>query len=181
MIVTDTTLLEVKIIEPKIFKDERGFFFESYNKKIFDKAIGKKINFVQDNHSKSIQWTLRGLHFQLERPQGKLIRCVQGEIFDVAVDIRKNSSTFGKWVGAYLNAENKKMLWIPEGFAHGFLVLTETAEVLYKATDFYHPESERSISWNDQTLQIQWPIPSGVAPRLSNKDASAFLIKEIMY
>jgi len=163
-----TTIPEVIIIEPRIFADERGFFLESYQKQRFAEA-GISFYFVQDNHSKSQQGVLRGLHYQIQQPQGKLIRVIAGEIFDVAVDIRKSSPTFGKWVGDYLSAENKKMLWVPAGFAHGFCVTSPTAEVLYKATDYYAPQWERSIVWNDLTINIDWPT-KGSIPTLSPKD-----------
>ncbi|EEW0466670.1 TPA: dTDP-4-dehydrorhamnose 3,5-epimerase, partial [Escherichia coli] len=148
----------VLIFEPKVFGDERGFFMESFNQKVFEEAVGRKVEFVQDNHSKSSKGVLRGLHYQLEPyAQGKLVRCVVGEVFDVAVDIRKSSPTFGKWVGVNLSAENKRQLWIPEGFAHGFLVLSEIAEFVYKTTNYYHPESEGCIKWDDSFLMIDWP------------------------
>jgi dTDP-4-dehydrorhamnose 3,5-epimerase len=156
------------LIEPKVFQDERGFFLESYQKKKFQE-IGIVAEFVQDNHSKSCQGTLRGLHYQIKQPQGKLVRVISGEIFDVAVDIRKTSATYGQWVGDYLSAENKRMLWIPEGFAHGFYVTSPAAEVLYKATDYYAPEWERSILWNDPTINIQWPLQDE-SPLLSTRD-----------
>jgi len=169
MNVTDTKIPDVKVIEPTVFEDERGFFFESFNHKKFEEAIGRKVTFVQDNHSKSSKSVLRGLHYQLPpHAQGKLVRVVQGEVFDVAVDIRKSSPTFGQWVAEVLSAGNKKQLWIPEGFAHGFLTLSDTAEFLYKTTDYYAKECERSIRWNDQTLRIEWP-PMKV-PILSEKD-----------
>lgn len=159
MNISRTKIPEVLIIEPKVFGDERGFFYESYNHKNFEQAVGKEVNFVQDNHSKSTKGVLRGLHFQkAPYAQGKLVRCVVGEVFDVAVDIRENSDTYGQWVGIVLSAENKRQLWIPEGFAHGFLVLSETAEFLYKATNYYHPESEGGVIWNDQYLNIDWPM-----------------------
>lgn len=159
---------EVLLIEPQIFEDERGFFFESFNERKFEKAIGRSVAFVQDNHSKSVKGVLRGLHYQLpSMAQGKLVRCVQGKVFDVAVDIRKDSSTFGQWVGEVLSAENKKQLWIPEGFAHGFVTLSETAEFLYKTTNFYAPDHERCIIWNDPVLGITWGCES---PILSSKD-----------
>lgn len=164
---------DVIIFEPKVFGDERGFFYESFNHKIFEAAVGKKIEFVQDNHSRSAKNVLRGLHYQIQQPQGKLVRVVQGEVFDVAVDIRKNSPTFGQWVGEILSAENKKQLWIPEGFAHGFVTLSETAEFLYKTTDYWAPEFERCIRWSDPDLNIAWPID--VAPVVSSKDAGGFL------
>lgn len=171
MNIIQTTIPDVLILEPKVFGDERGFFFESFNQAKFDAAIGKKVQFVQDNHSRSAKNVLRGLHYQIQQPQGKLVRVVQGAVFDVAVDIRQSSPTFGQHVGLELSAENKRMLWVPEGFAHGFLVLTESAEFLYKTTDYYAPEYERSIAWNDPTLNIQWPLT--VAPTLSGKDAHA--------
>ena len=158
MKVTDTKIPDVKIIEPTVFEDERGFFFESFNHKKFEEAIGRKVTFVQDNHSKSSKSVLRGLHYQLPpHEQGKLLRVVQGEVFDVAVDIRKSSPTFGQWVAEVLSAENKKQLWMPEGFAHGFLTLSETAEFLYKTTNYYSRESERVIRWDDKSLRIAWP------------------------
>ena len=174
MQVTKLAIPDVLLIEPKVFGDDRGFFFESFNQGQFEAAIGKKVNFVQDNHSKSSKNVLRGLHYQIQNPQGKLVRVVAGEVFDVAVDIRKSSSTFGQWVGEMLSADNKKQLWVPEGFAHGFVTLSETAEFLYKTTDYYAPEFERSIAWNDPTLAIEWPI-QGI-PTLSNKDQQAKLL-----
>jgi len=171
-----TIIPDVIVIEPKVFADGRGFFLESYQTKRFIEA-GIDVNFVQDNHSKSRLGTLRGLHYQIYQPQGKLIRAISGEIFDVAVDIRRNSPTFGKWVGDYLSAENKKMLWVPAGFAHGFYVTTSEAEVLYKATDYYAPQWERSIAWDDPTINIEWPI-QGIKPTLSQKDMNGkFLIE----
>jgi dTDP-4-dehydrorhamnose 3,5-epimerase len=167
---------DVLMIEPKIFGDDRGFFFESFNQRAFEDAVGGEVNFVQDNHSKSSQGVLRGLHYQLHNPQGKLVRIVEGAVFDVAVDLRRSSPTFGKWVGEVLSAENKRQLWIPEGFAHGFLVLTETAEFLYKTTNYYDPASERSIVWNDPSLGIDWPQDQ--TPILSAKDQSARLFGE---
>lgn len=158
MNVIKTEIPDVLIFEPKVFGDERGFFMESFNQKVFEEAVGRKVEFVQDNHSKSSKGVLRGLHYQLEPyTQGKLVRCVVGEVFDVAVDIRKSSPTFGKWVGVNLSAENKRQLWIPEGFAHGFLVLSEIAEFVYKTTNYYHPESEGCIKWDDSFLMIDWP------------------------
>lgn len=172
MKVIKTDIPDVLIFEPKVFGDDRGFFFESFNQKVFEEAIGYKVNFVQDNHSKSCKGVLRGLHYQLAPyAQGKLVRCVVGEVFDVAVDIRKESPTFGKWVGVNLSAENKRQLWIPEGFAHGFLVLSEDAEFVYKTTSYYHPESDCGIKWNDPTLDIQWPLNEN-NPLLSAKDDS---------
>ena len=169
---TRLAIPDVVLFEPKVFGDDRGFFFESFNQKIFEEATGLKRNFVQDNHSKSQRGVLRGLHYQLPpKAQGKLVRVVQGEVFDVVVDIRKSSPTFGKWVGDILSADNKKQLWVPEGFAHGFVTLSETAEFLYKTTDYYAPEYERSIVWNDTQLGIIWPM--AVAPRLAAKDLAA--------
>ncbi|EEV0502214.1 TPA: dTDP-4-dehydrorhamnose 3,5-epimerase [Escherichia coli] len=158
MNVIKTEIPDVLIFEPKIFGDERGFFFESFNQKVFEEAVGRKVEFVQDNHSKSCKGVLRGLHYQLEPyAQGKLVRCVVGEVFDVAVDIRKSSPTFGKWVGVNLSAENKRQLWIPEGFAHGFITLSNIAEFLYKTTDFYSPKHEVCIRYDDESIGIQWP------------------------
>ena len=168
MKVTPLKIPDVKLIEPEVFADERGFFLEAFNQKKFEKAIGRKVQFVQDNHSKSSQNTLRGLHYQTQRPQGKLDRVIYGEVFDVAVDVRKDSPTYGKWVGEILSANNKKQLWIPEGLAHGFLVISESAEFLYKTTDFYAPQHERCIAWDDEVLDIKWPIHEN--PMLSKKD-----------
>lgn len=169
MNVVKTDIPDVLIFEPKVFGDYRGFFFESFSQKIFDEAVGRKVEFVQDNHSKSCKGVLRGLHYQTDpHAQGKLVRCASGEVFDVAVDIRKTSPTYGKWVGAILSAENKRQMWIPEGFAHGFQVLSDTAEFLYKTTNYYHPESDRGIVWNDPVLNIQWiEMPNLI---LSDKD-----------
>jgi len=169
-----TTISDVLLIEPRVFEDERGFFLESYQKKRFIEA-GINVDFVQDNHSKSYQGTLRGLHYQIRQAQGKLVRVVAGEVFDVAVDIRRHSPTFGQWVGEYLSAENKRMLWIPAGFAHGIYITSAEAEVLYKASDYYAPEWERSILWNDPKLGIQWPT-KGELPILSAKDAVGNLL-----
>ena len=166
---TPLAIPDVILIEPKVFGDERGFFFESFNQAQFEEAIGKSVQFVQDNHSRSAKHVLRGLHYQIQQPQGKLVRVVQGEVFDVAADLRKNSKTFGQWVGEILSAENKRHIWIPEGFAHGFVVLSDAAEFLYKTTDYYAPAHERCILWNDATLAIQWP--AGIQPILSAKDA----------
>ena len=166
---------DVILIEPEVFDDERGFFIESYQKERFATA-GISYEFVQDNHSRSKQGVLRGLHYQIKKPQGKLIRVVAGEIFDVAVDLRKASATFGQWVEAYLSAENKKQIWVPPGFAHGFYVISEYAEVLYKATDYYAPQWERSILWNDPRIGIQWPLINGEQPNLSMKDANAIYL-----
>ena len=169
-----TAIPEVLIIEPNVFGDERGFFFESFNQKVFEQAVGRAVTFVQDNHSKSVKNVLRGLHYQIQQPQGKLVRVVEGDVFDVAVDLRKSSPTFGQWVGEILSANNKKQLWVPEGFAHGFVVLSETAEFLYKTTNYYAPEFERSIIWNDPAIAIEWPIQG--APTLSAKDQQAKLL-----
>lgn len=169
MKVTRTAIDDVLIIEPRVFGDERGFFYESFNQRAWQENTGLDTKFVQDNHSRSVKGVLRGLHYQIQQPQGKLVRVVLGEVYDVAVDIRKSSPTFGKWVGVHLNAENKKQLWVPEGFAHGFLVLSDVAEFLYRTTDFYAPEHERCIIWNDSELGIDWP--EGVEPQLSPKDA----------
>ncbi len=166
---TPTAIADVLLLEPKVFGDARGFFFESFNQQVFEAATGVITTFVQDNHSKSGQGVLRGLHYQAQNAQGKLVRVVQGAVFDVAVDIRKDSPTFGQWVGEILSAENKRQLWVPAGLAHGFLVLTESAEFLYKTTAYYTPEHERCIAWNDPTLAIAWPL-DGMQPRLSAKD-----------
>lgn len=175
MNVIKTEIPEVIIFEPKVFGDERGFFFESFNQKIFEKATGLKREFVQDNHSKSSKGVLRGLHYQLPpMAQGKLVRVVQGEVFDVAVDIRKSSPTFGRWVGVHLSAENKRQLWIPEGFAHGFLTLSDTAEFLYKTTNFYSQAHEGAILWSDQSLQIEWPDTTNLVISQKDQIASKF-------
>ena len=169
MNVIKTTIPDVIILEPNVFGDDRGFFYESFNQSNFEAGIGRKVTFVQDNHSKSIKNVLRGLHYQIDQPQGKLIRVVAGEVFDVAVDIRKSSPTFGRWVGEILSAKNKRQLWVPEGFAHGFLTLSETAEFLYKTTNYYAPQFERCIAWDDESLKIDWPIQG--EPNLSKKDS----------
>lgn len=171
-----TNIPDVVIFEPKVFGDERGFFYESYNAKVFEQTTGLSIDFVQDNHSKSAKNVLRGLHYQTAHTQGKLVRVTQGEVFDVAVDLRLSSNTFGQWVGERLSAENKRMLWVPAGFAHGFLVLSETAEFLYKTTDFYSPEHEVSIRWNDADIGIEWPLDS--APSLSGKDSAGMTFSD---
>jgi dTDP-4-dehydrorhamnose 3,5-epimerase len=168
MQVVTTALPDVLILEPKVFGDERGFFFESFNARQFAEATGLHPEFVQDNHSRSAKGVLRGLHYQVQQAQGKLVRVTAGEVFDVAVDLRRSSSTFGQWVGVHLSAENKHQLWVPEGFAHGFVVLSEFADFLYKTTDYYAPEHERSIRWNDPTLAIDWPLTA--PPQLSAKD-----------
>ena len=173
---TPTRIPDVLLIEPKVFGDERGFFFESFNRRAFHEATGLDVDFVQDNHSKSARNVLRGLHYQLAQPQGKLVRVTQGEVFDVAVDIRHGSPTYGQWVGEILSAENKKQLWIPAGLAHGFVVLSETAEFLYKTTDYYAPQHERCIAWNDPDLAIAWPIEG--QPLLSPKDAAGAAFRE---
>lgn len=171
-----TAIPEVVVLEPKVFGDDRGFFFESFNATAFEKATSLKKEFVQDNHSKSTKNVLRGLHYQIQNPQGKLVRVVQGDVFDVAVDIRKSSKTFGQWVGVHLSADNKKQVWVPEGFAHGFLVLSETAEFLYKTTDYYSPEYERSLLWSDPALGILWPITG--EPKLAAKDVAGKRLSE---
>jgi len=171
MQVIATKIPDVLILEPKVFGDDRGFFFESFNQRQWQSLTGLSCTFVQDNHSRSAKGVLRGLHYQIAQPQGKLVRCIVGEVFDVAVDLRSGSSTLGHWVGIHLSADNKRQLWIPEGFAHGFLVLSETAEFLYKTTDYYAPQYERSVAWNDPRLAIDWPIDG--EPLLSAKDAVA--------
>ncbi|MCM8594751.1 dTDP-4-dehydrorhamnose 3,5-epimerase [Accumulibacter sp.] len=165
---TALAIPDVVLLEPRVFGDDRGFFFESFNQAQFSEATGRAVNFVQDNHSRSIHGALRGLHYQISQPQGKLVRVVLGEVFDVAVDLRRRSTTFGQWVGVVLSADNKRQAWIPEGFAHGFLVLSETAEFLYKTTDYWAPQHERCIAWDDPDLAIDWPL-SG-EPLLSAKD-----------
>ncbi len=168
MHIIQTAIPEVLILEPKVFGDERGFFYESFNARAFSEATGLNPNFVQDNHSRSQQGVLRGLHYQVEQAQGKLVRVTAGEVYDVAVDLRRQSPTFGQWVGAHLSAENKRQMWVPEGFAHGFLVLSEFAEFLYKTTDYYAPAHERCIRWDDPKLAIAWPLQG--EPKLSAKD-----------
>ena len=165
-----TSLPEVLVIEPKVFGDERGFFFESWNEKRFDEIAGRAVRFVQDNHSRSGRGVLRGLHYQVLRAQGKLVRVTAGEVFDVAVDLRRSSPNFGRWTGERLSAENRRMIWVPEGFAHGFIVLSEHAEVQYKTTDYYAPEHERTLLWNDPAVGVQWP--AGAAPVLKPRDAA---------
>ncbi|WP_207000528.1 dTDP-4-dehydrorhamnose 3,5-epimerase [Trinickia mobilis] len=174
--VVPTSLPEVKIIEPEVFADARGFFFESFNAQEFAEAVGEGVEFVQDNHSLSAKGVLRGLHYQIERAQGKLVRVVAGEVFDVAVDIRRGSPNFGKWAGVHLSAQNKRQLWVPAGFAHGFVVISETAEFLYKTTDYWFPEYERTLLWNDSDIGIEWPI-SG-EPNLAKKDAEGLRLRE---
>ena len=174
MKITNTTIPEVLIIEPKVYDDDRGYFFESFNAAAFEQETGLRRKFVQDNQSRSVKNVLRGLHYQIKQPQGKLVRVVLGEVFDVAVDLRKNQKTFGQWVGVRISAENKKQVWIPEGFAHGFVVLSETAEFLYKTTTYYAPQHERSLLWSDPALGIDWPITG--APKITAKDAMAPLL-----
>jgi len=176
MKIIKTSIPDVLIIEPEVFSDDRGFFFESFNKALWQEATGVKVDFVQDNHSRSVKNVLRGLHYQIRQPQGKLVRIIVGEVFDVAVDLRKTSPTFGKWVGVKLSSENKYQLWVPKGFAHGFLVLSDVAEVLYKTTDYYAPEHERSIIWNDPDIGIEWPLRN--KPLLSKKDNLASPFKD---
>jgi dTDP-4-dehydrorhamnose 3,5-epimerase len=176
VVISGTDLPGVVLIEPEVFKDERGFFFESFNARGFEQAIGEQPSFVQDNHSCSGRNVLRGLHYQVRQPQAKLGRVVVGEIFDVTVDLRRSSATFGRWFGVRLSAENKRQLWIPAGFAHGFIVLSDTAELLYKTTDYWAPEHERCIRWNDPDLSIGWPLQG--APRVSAKDAQGRLFRE---
>jgi dTDP-4-dehydrorhamnose 3,5-epimerase len=176
MRVTPTAIADVLVIEPKVFGDERGFFFESYNERAFAEAAGVAPKFVQDNHSRSVKNTLRGLHYQIQQPQGKLVRAVVGEVFDVVVDIRRSSPTFGQWVGEHLSAENKKMLWIPAGLAHGFSVLSDYAEFLYKTTDYWAPQHERTLLWNDPELAIAWPLAG--EPILAAKDRSGKRLSE---
>ena len=171
-----TAIPDVLVVEPRVFGDERGFFFESFNQKRWLELTGLAVNFVQHNHSRSGRHVLRGLHYQIRQPQGKLVRVIRGEVFDVAVDIRRSSATYGKWVGAILSEENKKQFWVPEGFAHGFYVLSDSAEFLYLATDFYAPEYERAIAWNDPELHVSWPFVG--EPILSDKDRNATLFKD---
>jgi dTDP-4-dehydrorhamnose 3,5-epimerase len=171
---------DVILVRPRIFGDERGFFLESWEKRKFA-AGGIAVDFVQDNHSRSVRHTLRGLHYQVEQPQGKLVRVVAGGVFDVAVDLRRSAPTFGQWVGAELTAENRHMLWVPPGFAHGFLVTSDSADFLYKCTDYYAPQAERSIRWDDPHLAIDWPLPSGISPRLSAKDAAGVAFEQAEY
>lgn len=170
MQVTATAIADVLLLEPKVFGDERGFFFESFNARVFKEATGLDVTFVQDNHSKSARHVLRGLHYQTQQAQGKLVRVVAGEVFDVVADIRPESPTYGKWIGEILSAQNQRQLWVPQGLAHGFLVLSENAEFLYKTTDYYAPQFEKCIAWNDSTLSIDWPL-HGAMPSLSAKDA----------
>ena len=176
MQVVQTAIPDVLILEPKVFGDDRGFFFESFNQQTFQNLTGIKANFVQDNHSKSAANVLRGLHYQIEQAQGKLVRVTSGEVFDVAVDIRRQSATFGKWVGALLSAENKRQMWIPQGFAHGFVVLKDNTEFLYKTTDYYAPQYERCIRWDDPAIGIEWPVSQ--PPILSVKDQQGLLLSQ---
>ena len=176
MRVTPTALPDVLVIEPKVFGDARGFFFESFNRRAFREATGLDVDFVQDNHSRSARNVLRGLHYQIQQPQGKLVRCIAGEVFDVAVDIRRSSPHFAKCAAITLSAENKRMVWVPPGFAHGFLVVSEHAEILYKTTDYYAPQHERSIAWNDPDLAIPWPLTAG--PILSAKDVAGVRLRD---
>jgi dTDP-4-dehydrorhamnose 3,5-epimerase len=170
--ISPTEIHDVLVIEPKVFGDDRGWFVESFNTQDFANATGLEVNFVQDNHSFSRQWTLRGMHYQLEQTQGKLVRVVTGSVFDVVVDVRKDSPSYGKWTGVELSAKNFKQLWIPPGLAHGFLVLSETAEFLYKTTDYYHPQSEVCLAWNDLVVGIEWPLPIGASPNMNAKDTA---------
>ena len=174
--ITKSNLPEVLILEPRVFGDDRGFFFESFNQRNFQQATGLDVNFIQDNHSKSSQGVLRGLHYQIHHAQGKLVRVTQGAVFDVAVDLRKSSPAFGQWVGVELSAENKRQMWIPPGFAHGFLVTSASAEFLYKTTDYWYPEHERSLLWSDPTVGIQWPMDG--EPKLAAKDAAGKIFAE---
>jgi len=176
MKVTQTTIPDVLVIEPEVFGDDRGFFFESFNQKSWQHNTGLERAFIQDNHSRSAKGVLRGIHYQIQQVQGKLVRVVAGEVFDVAVDLRRDSPTFGRWVGEHLSAENFKQFWIPEGFGHAFVVLSESAEFLYRTTDYWAPEHERCIIWNDPELDINWPID--FAPRLSEKDVKGLLLKD---
>ncbi len=176
MKVTPTAIPEVLVIEPRVFGDARGFFYESFNQRAFDEAIGRHVDFVQDNHSRSVRGVLRGLHYQIGQPQGKLVRVARGAVFDVAVDIRKSSPTFGQWVGVELSEENHKQMWVPQGFAHGFLVLSESADFLYKTTAYYAPAHEQCIQWDDERLAIRWPDVGALL--VSAKDAAGLALKE---
>lgn len=170
MKIIQTSIPDLLVIEPRVYGDARGFFYESFNARTFASLTGQNLVFVQDNHSRSAQHVLRGMHYQIRQPQGKLVRVILGEVFDVAVDLRRSSPTFGQWYGLHLSQENRRMLWIPPGFAHGFLVLTEMAEFLYKTTDYWAPEHERTIRWDDPDLGIRWPLDGGLQPLLSDKD-----------
>jgi len=174
---TRLPISDVVLLEPQVFGDDRGFFFESFNQSKFEEAIGRPVSFVQDNHSRSVQGVLRGLHYQIQNPQGKLVRVISGAVFDVAVDLRRESTTFGQWIGHRLSAENRLQLWIPEGFAHGFLVLSDGAEVLYKTTDFYAPQHERCLAWDDPDIAIDWPL--SMPPLLSSKDKAGRTLREL--
>ncbi len=174
MKVSPTNIPDILIIEPKVFGDNRGFFFESFNQQAFNDAVGQEVIFVQDNHSHSRKGVLRGLHYQIQQPQGKLVRVIQGLIYDVAVDLRRSSNTFGQWVGTELSDDNHLQVWVPAGFAHGFVVLSESADVLYKTTDYYAPKHERCLAWNDKNIDIRWPISS--EPTLSEKDSQGELL-----
>lgn len=176
MKVIDTSLPDVKIIEPKVFEDARGFFFESFNSRVFEQEVAAGVQFTQDNHSRSSKGVLRGMHYQIQHPQGKLVHVLSGEVFDVAVDLRRSSPTFGKWAGALLSAENKRHMWIPPGFAHGFVVLSDAAEFFYKTADFWYPEHERCLLWNDPDVAIDWPID--FEPILAQKDAAAHRLRD---
>ncbi len=173
---TSLAIPDVFLLEPTVFRDERGFFYESFNQRVFENITDRAINFVQDNHSRSVKNVIRGLHYQIKQPQGKLVRVISGKIFDVAVDIRKSSPTFGQWVGEILSSENTRQLWVPEGFAHGFVVLSDTAEVLYKTTDYWAPEHEYCIAWDDSTIAIQWPFEG--SPQRSAKDKQGLMFNE---
>lgn len=176
MKVTPTAISDVLVIEPKVFGDARGFFFESFNQRVFSQSTGLNVQFVQDNHSRSAKGVLRGLHYQIQQPQGKLVRAVRGAVFDVVVDIRKPSATFGRWVGVELTEDNYRQLWVPPGFAHGFLVTSESADLLYKTTTYYAPEFERCIAWNDASIGVRWPPQ--VAPLMSSRDQSGLLLHD---
>ncbi len=176
--VTATRLPEVRLIEPRVFGDARGFFLESWNQRVFDEAVGEAVRFVQDNHSRSSRGVLRGLHYQLVNPQGKLVRVVAGRVFDVAVDMRRDSPRLGQWAGVELSAESPRMLWIPPGFAHGFLVLSDTADFLYKATAYYAPDDEKTLAWDDPAVAVDWPLDPGVMPRVSAKDQAGLRLAD---
>jgi len=178
MQVTSTAIADLKIIEPDCYGDDRGFFFESFSARRYADEAGITLDFVQDNHSRSCRGVLRGLHYQLEQPQGKLVRATLGEVFDVSVDIRRSSPTFGRWVGVVLSADNRQQVWIPPGFAHGFFVLSDVAEVLYKATDYYNPEDEHCLAWNDPTVAVEWPL-GGIVPTVSQRDRGGLSLSEI--
>lgn len=178
MQITRLSIPDVLRIEPRVFGDERGFFYESFRQDVFEAAVGRKVCFVQDNHSKSARDVLRGLHYQIKQPQGKLVRVVAGSVFDVAVDLRRHSPTFGKWVGEVLSEENKAQMWVPEGFAHGFLVLSESAELVYKTTEYYAPEHDRSVLWSDPNLAIAWPVLNDLTLSEKDKNAKAFRVAE---